>query len=139
MMPEASQKQQYAQMTCLFLADQLRQRKLSTSSVGSIAQTISRHINLMDTDRDFLGLLKELSKDFAGLEPLEKQVLDRAAQKARRQMEDLVHSYATDALASDPAGALRVIQAAAEPDATVERLTSQFPELQAFIEAHARF
>lgn len=126
-------KNQFAYMVCLFLAEGMRTRKLSLKRAGEIAEKVLANINLIDTEEDFLKLVKELSKDFDELVLLENKVLKQRILDQKRNMESHVRNFSIQILPSNPKLALLILEKAAENDMTVETLAQTFPEFDQYL------
>lgn len=129
-----SSKEEYAKITCLFLAEQLRVRKITLKRVGEIAEKVATHINLINTERDFAALIKELSKDFEELLSLGERLQFRMQVDERRSSEQLIKQFAIQILASDPHLALNIMQEAAKEPLNLNLLANKFPDFKEFIE-----
>lgn len=126
-------KNQFAYMVCLFLAEGMRTRKISLKRAGEIAEKVLANINLIDTEEDFLKLIKELSKDFEELLMLENKVLKQRSLDMKRDMEVKVREFSIQVLPTNPKLALLILEKAAENDASLESLAQTFPEFAEYL------
>lgn len=129
-------KEEYAKITCLFLAEQLRIRRITLKRVGEIAEKVARHINLINTERDFAALINELSKDFEELLMLGERLQFRLSVDDRKKNEQLIKQFAIFMLPQDSHLALSVMQEAAKEPFDFNLLLSKFPNFKQFIENH---
>jgi hypothetical protein len=127
-------KEEYAKMVCLFLAEGLRTRRIDLQKTAEIAGKILQNINLLDTEHDFLSLIKELSKDFDELTALEQRVGQSIILNQKRKMEQQVREYAIQILVSDTKTALQLLQDAAQENITMENLYIKYPEFMKFLQ-----
>lgn len=123
-------KNQYGHMLCLFLAEGIRTRKIALRRSAEIAEHVLRHINLLETEADFLMLVKELSKDFEELVPLEGKMLICQDLGVKRDLELLVKDYVVSILPTDSITALNILQDASTGKFTLELLQSKYPEFK---------
>jgi len=133
MADQQAKKEQYAKTVCLFLAEQLRVKKIGLQRAADIAQKVVYNINLMDTEADFLRLVKELSKDFDELFRLEDRVFFNMIADERKQMENLVRNFAIQILSQDPNMALDIMLEAIKEETKVETLAAKFPKFNDYI------
>lgn len=120
-------------MVCLFLAEQLRVRKISLPRAAEIAQKVVSNINLLDSEQDFLRLVKELAKDFEELVRLEERVFFWVDINHRKVMEENVRGCVVEMIGQDPVFALELLNMAIKDGATVEDLKIKFPQFAAFL------
>ncbi|HEV8601163.1 MAG TPA: hypothetical protein VGQ87_01030 [Patescibacteria group bacterium] len=128
-----AKKEQYAKTVCLFLAEQLRVKKIGLKRAADIAQKVVFNINLMDTEADFLRFVKELSKDFDELFRLEDRVFFNMIADERKQMENMVRNFAIQILSEDPKMALDIMLEAIKEESKVETLAAKFPKFNDYI------
>lgn len=134
--PESA-KVKYTRMVCLFLAEGLRTRQVTLKRAVEITEKILQNINLMDTEQDYLSLVKELSADFEELSALETKMQFKRAAGERRQLETLAREYAINILPTDPGQALKILQEAAQDGMTLAQLESRNPQFSAYLKNHA--
>lgn len=127
-------KEEYAKMACLFLAEGLRTRRLELQRASEIAEKILQNINLLDTEHDFLSLVKELSKDFQELTALEHKLGQSIELNEKRKLEQQVREYVVTILPSDTQTAMAILQDAAHEKVSLESLKSKYPEFNKFIQ-----
>jgi hypothetical protein len=125
-------KEQYAKMVCLFLAEGLRTRRIPLQNAAEIAGKFLQNINLLDTEQDFLSLVKELSKDFSELSVLEHQASRAIQISEKRRLEQQVREFAVQVIVTDPPRALSLLQDAARDDVSIETLCAKYPEFKSF-------
>ena len=128
-------KEEYAKAVCMFLAEMLRTRKVSLSRSAEIAQKVVDNINLIDTEEDFLRLIKELTSDFEELFKLQKIVLLDVERSQRRDMEETVREYVINIMGTDARQALDVLVEAVKAESQLPQLCAKFPKLKEFTEA----
>ena len=126
-------KEEYAKSVCLFLAELLRTRKITLARAAEIAQKVLDHINLIDTEADFLKLIKEMTYDFEELFRLEERVIMHMETGRRQQMEDKVREFVIMVMVTDSSLALSVLQAAINEEAKLEDLCGKFPQFKEFL------
>lgn len=129
MQQSANKKNEYAKAVCYFLAEQLRVHKVSLNRAADIASKFLQNLNLINTEHDFLKLIKELSKDFEELVRLEQLVYFHLKEKERLKLERVVSECVINNLAVDPGLALSLLEQAIKPGVTIEKLIIQFPIL----------
>lgn len=125
-------KHHYAKLTCLFLVEGLRTRKMPLPRVVEIAEKFLDHVNLLDSERDFLLLVKELSKDFEELVALENKILQNRNIQERRKFEQLVKEFAIKYMSDNSQLALKVLKEACSDTANISTLSSRYPEFNQF-------
>ena len=128
------QKEEFAKLTCLFLAEQLRTKKISLQRASEIAQKVVQNLNLLDTEQDFLKFIKELTADFEELVHLEQRVFMHAEVTERRQMESHVKEFVISVLTHDANLALTIMEAAVKDETRLEHLLQSFPEFKNYME-----
>ncbi|OGE81371.1 MAG: hypothetical protein A3H72_03765 [Candidatus Doudnabacteria bacterium RIFCSPLOWO2_02_FULL_48_8] len=126
-------KEQYVRLVCLFLAEQLRVKKIDLKRAAEIGQKVLDNVNLLDSEHDFLHLIKELSKDFEELQSLQERVYFWTLSNQRKTMEDRVRNFAVQIMGTNPNAALSVILAAIQEDVTLEKLQQQFPDFSQYL------
>lgn len=126
-------KEEYAKAVCYFLAEQLRIHKISLRRAADIGQKVLNNLSLIETERDFLRLVKELSKDFEELAKLEQRVFFYVEETDRKQMEKAVRDYVIAMLAQDVKMAVEILKEAVKDKATASSLSDKFPEFKQFI------
>ncbi len=129
-----NQKNQYAKMVSLFLAELLRTRKIDLSRAADIAQKVIRNINLIDTEEQFLNFVKELTRDFDELFPLEERVHMHVHVTKRKDLEQKVQAFVIDVMAKDIDTALHLLQSAIDDEAQLEDLFVKFPDFKLFVQ-----
>lgn len=128
-----SNKEDYAKMVCLFLAELLRTHKISLNRAAEIAQKVVENINLINNEKDFLGLISELNKDFEELFRLEDRVFFHIAVDERKQMESQVRSFVIQIISDDPKMALDIMMEAIKEESKLETLSVKFPKFNDFL------
>jgi hypothetical protein len=126
-------KEQYAQMVCLFLAEGLRTRRISLQRAAEIAEKFLQNLNLLDTENDFLSLIKELSKDFDELSVLETKVAKSKETTEKRKLEALVKEFVIGILATDVKMAMNILQDASIGDAQLRDLGAKYPAFKNYL------
>lgn len=126
-------KEEYAKAVCLFLSEQLRTHKISLQRAADIASKIVSNLNLIDTEHDFLQLIKELSKEFEILIRLEEKVFFYAQINERKRMEQLVREFVIGYFASDSKMVLELLLEAIRSETTIAVLEQKFPVFSRFV------
>lgn len=129
----ADQKEQYARSVCYFLAELLRTHRLSLLRAAEIAQKVVENINLIDSEENFLKLVKELSSDFEELNKLSDRIQMNIHTSQRKILEDAVRGFVITILPSDTNLALAILQEAIKDHIMIEDLCVKFPQFQVFI------
>ena len=127
-------KEEYAKSVCFFLAELLRTRKITLRRSAEIAQKIIDHINLIDSEEDFLRLIKDMTYDFEELSRLESRVNMHMQVSKRHMMEDEVREFVVNVMGKDARLALSILQTAVSENASVEDLCEKFPQFKEFIQ-----
>jgi len=130
-----NKKEEYAKMVCYFLAEQLRIHKISLKRAAEIGQKVLDNLNLIDSERDFLKLVKELARDFEELVKLEDRTFLFAQESERHKMEKAVRDYVIATLSRDMPSALMILSAAIAESASMDSLCGQFPQFKQFIKS----
>ncbi|OGE87678.1 MAG: hypothetical protein A3J07_03110 [Candidatus Doudnabacteria bacterium RIFCSPLOWO2_02_FULL_49_13] len=133
-MDQSSKKEEYAKQICLFLAELLRTRKISLKRAAEIAERVIQNINLIDSEAQFLGLIKELTSDFQELFNLNGRISFRIDVNKRLLMENQVREFVVSFLARDVKLALAVLEEAVKENAGVDNLYLKFPQFEEFIQ-----
>ncbi len=129
------QKEQYAKSVCFFLAELLRTRKVELKRAAEIAQKVVENINLLETEQDFLRLIKELAADFEELFHLERRVTFNIQVSDREKLESEVREFAVVAITRDPVLVTSVLTEAMKQGSSIRELSSKFPQFQEFTTA----
>jgi len=132
--PDLAKKEEYAKAVCFFLSEMLRTHKISLERSAEIAQRILENINLIDTEEDFLKLIKELSKDFEELVRLEEQAHYRVEQSDRKSLDHIVREFVIYTIAEDLKLALALLQEVVNKKCTPQELCAKYPEFSQFID-----
>lgn len=132
--PDLAKKEEYAKAVCFFLSEMLRTHKISFERSAEIAQRILENINLIDTEEDFLKLIKELSKDFEELVKLEEQAYFRVEQNDRKSLDHIVREFVIYTIAEDLKLALTLLQEVVNKKCTPEELCAKYPQFDQFVE-----
>ena len=128
-----NKKDLYAKSVCFFLAEQLRTKNISLSRAAEIAQHVLDNIKLVDTEQDFLQLVKSLSADFEELCELTQRIQFDIKISQRRDLETQVRQFAATCLPQDPHLALCVLQEAVKEEVDFNYLCGKFPEFKQFV------
>jgi signal transduction histidine kinase len=126
-------KEQYAQMVCLFLAEALRTRRISLQRAAEIAEKFLQNLSLLDTENDFLSLIKELAKDFDELDVLESRVAKSKETTEKRRLESLVKEFVIGILATDVKMAMSILQDASTDNAKLSDLGAKYPAFKNYL------
>jgi hypothetical protein len=126
-------KNDYARAVCHFLAEGLRTRKIGLKRAAEIAKKVVDHMNLLDTERDFLKLVKELSIDFQELVKLEDRIYLYIKSDDRSRMETSVKEFAVKLISQDTKLALQIMEEAIKDGADLKQLEDKFPQFKEFI------
>ena len=131
-------KEQYARAVSLFLAEELRVRKISLPRAAEIAQKVVENINLIDSEARFLGFIKEISSDFEELFQLQERIDMHMKYNARREFEEQVREFAILTLSNDAALASQVLQEAVNENSEINQLCAKFPQFASFIKIKSK-
>jgi hypothetical protein len=127
---DMSHNEGFAKAVALFLAEGLRTTAISKARAGEIAEKVLAHINLMDNETHFLSFIRELSRDFQELRPLERKLEREQQMSETRSLGDAIREYAVEALHSEPAEALEILKAAGEPGFSQASIYVRFPKFK---------
>lgn len=130
----ARKKQDYARAVCVFLADGLRSKRVPLQHAAEIAQKVVENINLIDTEKDFLNFIKNLSKDFEELVKLEDRIFMHMKIDERKVMEAKVREFVVTVLQSDLSQAVEILDAAVKSGSKIDELQQKFPKFRQFLE-----
>ena len=133
-MANQDQKNEYAKSVALFLAELLRTRKISISRASEIAGRVVNNINLIDTEEDFLKLIKELMSDFDELDHLHKLVTEKIQISKRVNLENRVREFASQTIITDLTLAANILSDAVSYNCTLEALCAKYPSFKQFME-----
>lgn len=125
-------KEEYTKAVCYFLAEQLRVHKISLRRAADIGQKVLNNLGLIETERDFLLLVKELSKDFEELAKLEQRIFFYVEETDRKQMEKAVRDFVIAKIAQDVKSSLLILVEAVKDKTTTQSLEEKFPEFKQF-------
>jgi len=130
----AAKKDQYAKAVCLFLAEMLRTRKITLKRSSEISQKFLHNINLLDTEEQFLRLIKDMTPEFEELITLEQRVFLHMQIGERENLEAAVVEFVVHTLPVDLATATGVLQEAVNENCQLKDLMSKFPSFGEFME-----
>ena len=136
MMNQDEKQEQYSKSVALFLAELLRTRKITLQRAADIASKVVQNLNLLDTEQDFLRLIKEMSGDFEELMYLQELVQIDVRVNERKEMENHVRHFAVKIMVTDIKLASQVLQDATAENIKFEDLRTKYPELDAFVQHH---
>ncbi len=131
-------KQDYARAVCLFLAEGLRTRRIALTRALEIAQKVLDNLNLLDTEYDFLRLIKELSNDFEELLKLEQRVFLYVKSDERAKTELVVKDFVVNQLSTNMAEAVKVMDEVINHKVSLDQLKTKYPAFKTFIESNAK-
>jgi hypothetical protein len=126
-------KDEYAKAVCYFLAELLRTRKITLTRSAEIAQKVVDHINLIDSEEDFLRLIKEMTSDFEELFQLTERIHMNIKVDTRKDLDGQVREFVIRTLPQDTKLALDVLLSAIQQDAKVDDLCVKFPQFKEFL------
>lgn len=132
-MDSSTQKDKYAKAVCYFLAELLRTRKITLTRSAEIAQKVVDHINLIDSEADFLRLIKEMTSDFEELFQLTERIQTTIKVDTRKDLEAGVREFVIRMLPQDTKLALEVLLAAIQENTKVDDLCARFPQFKDFL------
>lgn len=127
-------REEYAKAVCHFLSEMIRTRKISLTRAAEIAEKVVQNINLVNTEADFLKLVKELKWDFEELQNLEDRLNLSLKQNELKRMEDKVRDFVIQTMPHDPKLANDILQAAINEGATSDLLCAKFEPFKIFLE-----
>lgn len=127
-------KNEYAKMVSLFLAEMLRTRNVTLHRAADIAEKVVANVNLIDSDKHFLTLVHELSREFHELNPLEERFFMHVKISARKDLETKVRSFAVHTMVIDLTLASEILKEATKPELSIDDLCQRFPTFKQFIE-----
>ncbi len=130
-------KEQYAKSVCFFLAEQLRTRKVELKRCAEIAQKVVENINLLETEQDFLRLIKEMTSDFEELISLDRRVTFHIQVTDREKLEGDVREFAIHLIGHDPILVTTILSEAMKQGSSLPDLYSKFPQFQEFNLSHS--
>lgn len=134
-MSVSNNKEEYAKAVCYFLAELLRTHRVSLARASEITQKVLANINLIDTEAQFLKLVKELSQDFQELLSLGRRVDMHLKVGEREQFEIHVREFVILSLNSDPPSAMAVLKEAVTEGVAVEAICAKYPTFKQFMES----
>lgn len=129
-----NQKEEYAKEVCLFLAELLRTRKITLQRAAEIAEKVVQNINLIDSEAQFLTLIKDLTAEFTELFYLGERIHMHLGMSQRLLMESQVREFVINFLTRDIALAFNVLQEAVKDSVQTNDLCVKFPPFRQFIE-----
>lgn len=133
-MTAINQKNEYAKSVCYFLAEELRTKQISLPRAAEIAQKVVENINLIDTEQDFLLLIKDMTRDFEELFRLEERIQMHVHISARKDLEAKVLEFVENILPQDTNIALQILQEAIKVEINIDDLRKKFPQFSQFLE-----
>lgn len=129
-----NQKEEYAKAVCYFLAELLRNHKVSLRRAAEISEKVVANINLIDTELHFLEFIRELSRDFEELVTLTTRIDLHLKTGEREKLDMQVREFVISSLDKDIHLAFGVLNEAVQPGACHEKLCQKFPLFKQFIE-----
>lgn len=127
-------KEEFAKMVCLFLAEELRSKRIGLERAAEISQKVLDNINLVTSEAEFLSLAKELATDFEELVKLEDRMLRGRRIDERRRLEKEVAEFVAKNLGQNPSDSIKLMQTASAEEVTIQDLILKFPEFKKFHE-----
>lgn len=131
---QINNKNEYAKAVCYFLAEELRIKNISLERAAEIAQKVVDNINLIDTEEDFLRLIRDLSRDFEELFQLERRIQIGIQISKRKELEDMVRQFVINILPQDTDMALQILKETIQDGIKAEDLRKDFPKFKIFAE-----
>lgn len=132
MNPTVSQKEEYAKAVCYFLAELLRNHRVSLPRAAEISEKVVGNINLIDTEHQFLEFIHVLSKDFEELIQFTERIDMHMKSNEREQLEIQVREFVISYIGSDLATAFAVLNEAVRENCRHEDLCQKFPQFHQF-------
>ncbi len=133
-MQNQNSKEEYAKQVCLFLAELLRTRRITLMRAAEIAEQVTQNITLIDSEAQFLALIKDLTSQFQELLHLGERVHLHMDMTKRLLMESQVREFVITFLTRDTGLALNVLQEAVKDSIQTNDLCVKFPQFQQFIQ-----
>ncbi|MGE5298330.1 MAG: hypothetical protein ACM3KM_04155 [Acidobacteriaceae bacterium] len=128
-----SNKEDYAKLVCLFLAEGLLTREIRLERAADIAEKVVTNINLLDSEFDFLKLIKDISKDFEEVTRLESKVKRIVRCQVHTETEAKVKEFAVFTLRTNPKLALTIMQETVRNNPDLNQLAEKFQEFKQYL------
>ncbi len=127
-------KEQYAQAVCYFLAELLRNHRVSLPRAAEISEKVVGNINLIDTEKQFLEFIRDLSRDFEELLQFTERIDMHMKAGDREKLETQVREFVISSIGSDLDTAFAVLNEAIKEGCRHEDLCQKFPQFHQFIQ-----
>ena len=127
-------KEEFAKEVCMFLAEQLRTHRISLERSADISQKVIDHLNLIDTEEDFLKFIMEIGHDFEELAVFAVRLEFYQRITRRQKMENSVREFVISIMPQDVQLALSVLLEAVKDEVQMRDLTQKFPQFNEFIQ-----
>lgn len=134
MMPDGMHpKNNSAHLFCLFLAEEMRLRRISLGEAKEMARAVVAHKNLIDNEEHLLKLVMELSKDFPELKKFEQKLAIYIEKKTRSDAEKKVTEFVALIMDTDQNLAMQILDDAIDSGNSLEKLGAKYPKFAEFL------
>lgn len=111
---------------------------MSLVRVCEIAEKVVDHMNILHDEKDFLNLVKELSKDFEELHVLEEKMVEKQRQIERELFDDMIKEFVVHILPTNSKIALAVLEDSTRTGLDTEALQAKYPEFKKFKDQYVK-
>jgi len=116
------------------LAELLRNHQVSLPRAAEISEKVVGNINLIDTEKQFLEFIRDLSRDFEELIQFTKRIDMHMQVGEREKLEIQVREFVISSLGTDLQTAFGVLSEAIKDETRQEDLCQKFPQFKQFID-----
>jgi hypothetical protein len=137
-MTAVTQTYNFANLVALFLAENIRSRKISLKRAAEISETVVLNLARLGSEEEVLQFLAEVERDFEEVITL-KQVLHFGyAQTDIAMYEDEIKEYAARIFPEDMVLSAGFLQDAIKPEMTIQKLSLKYPDFCRFVFASGK-
>lgn len=123
-----NKSEHYSKSVCFFLSEMLRTRQVTLERAADIASRIIKKIDEVQTEDEFLELIRILEQEFQVLQVLEDEISFVQDTTERMDMEKMVREFAINHLPDDPDRALAIMEDALLPNTDLEQLCLKYQD-----------
>lgn len=131
-MPDSEQIS-FSKLIGLFLAEELRSRRVSLARAAEISRRVMRSLGNINSETDALNMLSEIEKDFEEVLVL-KQVLHFGYKESDVKLyEEEIKQYAADLVKRDMEASAAFLKDASDNGTTIQTLCVKYPNFCSYL------
>ena len=127
-MSEEVQPNGFNRIVSLFLAEELRSRRVSLARAAEISRRVLQNLGNIHSETDALNMLSDIEKDFEEVGVIKQALHFGHAQPDVKQYEQQIKEYASDLLKQDIESSATFLRDCSGPQADIQVLCVKYPK-----------